>query len=568
MHNLLRSLLLLALLLSGCGWNGTPTRSNDFTPLTSIEITAVSRTIANQTSTLLTAKGNYSGLFFRDITAQVAWSTAAPTVAAFVTASQPSRVSGLAPGTATLTATLNGVSATTQLTVSPASVTSLAITPATPAVTKGQSSQLGVQGTLSDGTTQELTFDVDWTSSAPNVATIGNAPGSKGLSQALLVGTTTITATFSFNGVSGTTLLTVTPATLQSITVSPSSLTLLSLSRAGFLAVGSYSDGTTADLTSQAAWSSSRSDIALVAAGGVKTLAPGTVVISAALGGVSGTSSIKVTGGNLTAITISPLNPRLVRDTTGRMTAIGSFSNGSSRDISGAVDWSVAAATIAAITTPGGNLALLKPTQVTAGAVITARSGAISTETGLTVIAPQLLSLAISPPSLELTSGSSSRFTTSALYSDGTSQDVTLDSDWSSNALLVATVGNSGLGKGKVNPVASGSATISADHGVLPSQTAVVTVNTRALRDLTVSGTASAIVGSQLKFTATASYTDGFSKDVTEDTVWSISSSSVAALADAVNQPGQVVLVDGGLATLTASFGGKSKDVPLTSQVP
>jgi len=72
------------------------------------------------------------------------------------------------------------------------------------------------------------------------------------------------------------------------------------------------------------------------------------------------------------------------------------------------------------------------------------------------------------------------------------------------------------------------------------------------------------VPGNQVKFIATAAYSDGSTKDVTEDTVWSIDNSFVAILADSQNQPGQVVGVDSGSATLTASFGGKTQTVTIT----
>src|SRR5512138_11418 len=112
MTNLLRSGFIMMVLLSGCGSNGTPTRNNDFTPLTSIQISAATPTIAAHTSTRLSATGNYSGLFTRDITDKVVWSSGSPNVAGFVTASSPNRVTGHIPGTAILTATVGNVSST------------------------------------------------------------------------------------------------------------------------------------------------------------------------------------------------------------------------------------------------------------------------------------------------------------------------------------------------------------------------------------------------------------------------------------------------------------------------
>lgn len=571
MINLLKSgflLLLPLLLLSGCGSDGTPTRHNDFTPLTSIEIVADSPTIAPHTSTKLSAKGNYSGLFTRDITDQVTWSSDAPSVAGFVTPGSPNRATGAAPGTANLSATVGGVSAAFKLTVSSATVTApLTITPATPTIARGVTSQFAARGTFSDGTTQDLTFDADWSSSAPGVATVSSDAGSRGVVHTLAAGTTTITATFT--GVSGSTLLTVTEPALQSIAVSPASPTLLSLSTTNCTATGAYSDGSTADLTSQVVWSSSRTDIATITAGGtVRTLTPGTATISATLAGVSGTTGVKVTGGTLAGITITPANPKLVKGTVGRITATGTFSNGSRRDITGMVDWSVAVAGIATVTTPGGNQAWLTPVAVTAGTRVTAKSGSVSTDATLVATAPQPLSIAIAPAGMELTAGTSDRLTATATYSDGTTQDVTAASDWSSNAVATAAVATSELiDKGRVTGGAAGLATISVTYGGV-TKTTIVTVKTRTLADLAISGSPTATIGNQVTFSAVASYSDGSSKDVTADTVWTIDKTNVVALADPRNQPGQVVMVDGGPAELTASFGGKSRSVTLTSQVP
>jgi hypothetical protein len=560
--------LIIVLMLSGCGSGGTPTRHNDFTPLTSIEIVAVAPAIAAGSSTRLSVIGNFSGLFTRDITDQVLWSSDSPAVAGFVTASSPSRVTGHSPGTARLTATVGVVSATFELTVSSASLTALTITPAAPTIAKGLSGQFAAIGTFSDSTTQDLTLDVSWASSDPAVATVSDAAGSKGLAQALAAGTTTISATFPFNGLSGTTLLTVTVPVLQSITVTPANPSLLTLSSTSFKATGNFSDGTNADLTSQVAWSSSQSGFASIASGGTATtLTQGTTTISATLGGISGTTTLRVTGGNLTGITLSPVNPVLVNNTVVRMTATGTFSDGASRDITGVVAWSTANSNIATVTsTPGGNLAFLNALAVTPAAnptTVTARSGTLTVTTNLTVKAPLLQSIAITPTSLNLTGGTSDRLTLTATFNDGTTQDVTTNATWTSSVVTIASVGNTGIAKGRVRGVAAGPVTISAAFGNLTSS-APVTVTTRTLSSLTISSAPATVLGNQVKFTVTAGYSDGTSKDVTEDAAWTIDNPFVAILADNTNQPGQLMAVDRGSATLTASFGGKSQTTTVT----
>jgi hypothetical protein len=142
---------------------------------------------------------------------------------------------------------------------------------------------------------------------------------------------------------------------------------------------------------------------------------------------------------------------------------------------------------------------------------------------------------------------------------------VTYNTTWTSDLPGIAAVGTAGTNKGRVNGVSSGSATITAVYGGL-TITAPVTVTARTIDTLTVSGTTLVTSGNQVKFTATALYTDLTRKDVTEDAVWSlpIDKPYVAILADSTNQPGQVVGVDTGSAALTAIFSGKTVSATVT----
>ena len=336
MNRLIWSGFLAVLLVSGCGWNGTPTRHNDFIPLTSIKILAAvpaieaSHTIAALTSTKLTVIGDFSGIFTRDITDQVTWSSSNTPVADFKFSTTPNtnRISGLAAGTATLTATMGGVSATYSLIISNATVSTIAISPPAPSVPQGLTTQFSAIGTFSDTTTQDLTFDVAWSSSPGTFATISNASASKGFATALAAGTGTETISASF-GVAPTTAnasatMTVTAPALQSITVTPANPSILSLSTTGFKATGNFSDGTAPDITNQVTWSSSTAAIATITSSGIATtLTQGTAVISATSANVSGATNLKVTGGNLNSFTVSPATVTLVKDTSTRMTVTG-----------------------------------------------------------------------------------------------------------------------------------------------------------------------------------------------------------------------------------------------------
>jgi hypothetical protein len=561
----------LLLFIAGCGGDDQATRPNDFTPLTSIEIVSPLSSIAPLTSIPLQAIGNFSGLFTRDITDMVLWETTS-TLAEFTPLEVPGRVKGLAPGTATLTATLGGISGSFDLTVSSETIVGLAIDPAAPTVHKGLTIQLAANGTFSDNSTQDLTFDAAWISSNDLVATVSDDFTSKGLATGIAEGSADITATFD-SATIDTVTLTVTAPQLQSITITPANSSVLSIAQTSFTATGHYSDGTNTDITSIADWTSSPPAIASIIVTNEEaiatTLTEGRTTIGATLDEISASTPLQVTGGNLTTIALKPLNPTMAVGTTQRISATGSFSNNTTRDITGRVTWEVVNSATATVEPASGNLAWLTAVATTSPtpATISATWEAIEGTTNLTVENPTLSSLSITPPSLDLTLNTSDRFTVTGTYTGGHTQDLTSSANWSSPAAAVE-VFNLGVNKGRVKGAVAATnpaATTTAAYG---GQTATATVGKvvqRTLQSLAISAQpATFIPGTQVSFTATATYSDNTTHVVTEDTVWSVDKTNVAILADTVNQPGLTVAVDSGTATLTAAFGGKTATRTLT----
>lgn len=115
--------------------------------------------------------------------------------------------------------TAGGMSGTITV-LSNATLTSIVVTPANPSLARGETEQFEAIGTLSDGTSQDLTSQVTWASANTSVAAVSDVAGSKGLASALSAGTSTITATL--GGITGGTTLSVTdtgPQTPPLVTV-------------------------------------------------------------------------------------------------------------------------------------------------------------------------------------------------------------------------------------------------------------------------------------------------------------------------------------------------------------
>ena len=98
----------------------------------------------------------------------------------------------MATGTSSISAAFAGITGTTILTVTPAALLSIAVTPAGPSVAAGGTKQFTATGTYTDNSTQNLTNQVTWASAATTVATISNAAGSQGLATSLAPGTALI----------------------------------------------------------------------------------------------------------------------------------------------------------------------------------------------------------------------------------------------------------------------------------------------------------------------------------------------------------------------------------------
>lgn len=263
--------------------------------LTGVSVAPATASVPKGTTTQLTATATYSDGSTTDVTNDATWSSDTPSVATVSDASgSKGLVTGVAEGAAAVTAAYGSMTGSSAVTVTPAQLTSIAVSPASASVAAGLTTQLTATGTYTDGSTADVTNDATWASDTPSVATVSDASGSKGLVTGVAQGAATVSA--SVGSVSGSSSVTVTAAVAQSLTVSPSSASVARRHTVQLTATLHYSDGSTADVSSTATWSSSNVRIAAVSSTGLVTgKKPGTVTITATASGFSGTSTVTVT---------------------------------------------------------------------------------------------------------------------------------------------------------------------------------------------------------------------------------------------------------------------------------
>lgn len=172
-------------------------------------------------------------------------------------------------------------------------------------------------------------------------------------------------------------------ATLSTIVVTPAQPTVAKGLSQRFVATGTYSDGTTGDLTATATWASSNTTVASIDATGFAVAAQvGSATITAAAAGVSGSTLFTVAPAALVAITVTPGSATLgYEGATAALRATGSYTDQTSADITHAVAWSSSDAAVVAVAADGFAVARA----VRGAATISARSGTLSASAALAV---------------------------------------------------------------------------------------------------------------------------------------------------------------------------------------
>lgn len=253
--------------------------------LISIDVTPITSVISNGFTQTYTAIAHYSDGSINDVTSQVTWSTSDQSIAN----SNNSVIQSLQTGDVTVSANIGDIYSFATLTINSADLLSIAIDQVDVSIANGTQFEFTVTGHYSDNSTQNLTNDVTWTSSSPQFSTIQNSTGSRGIARGVREGQSLITAAYS--GISNSTTLTVTTATLSSIELQPSSLSLLAGITQNIIATGTYSDNSTQDISNDVTWISSDTSVAAISnaidsKGEAIGYADGNSIVTASLNGV------------------------------------------------------------------------------------------------------------------------------------------------------------------------------------------------------------------------------------------------------------------------------------------
>ncbi len=183
-------------------------------------------------------------------------------------------------------------------------------------------------------------------------------------------------------------------AALLSLALSPAAPELPIGLSVRMRAVGSYDDGSSAQLASEVSWSSDAPGIADVGSEGsdqalVTAYAAGTAVIRASLAGVSASVTVTVLPRALVALEVSPPSSALSAGQSVQLSASARYDDDSTADVTSQVSWSSSLPAVASVTESG-----LVTTLAEGSALIEASSGDQSASSVVDVGPPVLVQVA------------------------------------------------------------------------------------------------------------------------------------------------------------------------------
>jgi hypothetical protein len=531
-------------LLVACGGGGTSSPT-PLIKLNSISVTPSSASFAKGLDQQLTATGSFSDGTSRDLTTQASWSSSSASVASV----SKGKVSGLTAGSSTISATVNDpnagvVTGTTSVSVTSATVTSIAVTPASASVPKGNKQQFTATGTFTDGSTLDISANVTWAVSGS--ATISNT----GLATGSAIGSASVNAKAG-NVTSSNAALTVTAPALVTINVSPASVVVPKGLTQNFTASGVYTDGSTQDLTSSVTWASTSG--ASITSGGVATAQTlGLNTVTATQGVISGSADLTVANGKLMSLTVSPATASIAKGLTQSFTVLGTFSDATTQDLTNAVVWS--ATTGASISNTG-----VATGTATGSVTVTASSGTVTSNgAALTVLPAALVTLTVTPVSASIARSTNQQFTATGIYTDASSVDISSSVTWT--ATSGASISNSGL----AHATAVGSTNVYATSGSITSNIAALTVTYPAMSSIVIGpGSVSLGLGGHQQYSATGTFVDAVTTDVTSLVNWNSGSPSVVSFG--ANGLANVVSTSSSAVSITANFGSTTSNTVFLS---
>lgn len=328
-------------------------------------------------------------------------------------------------------------------------------------------------------------------------------------------------------------------AKLQQLQISPVVTEVTEHLQADVVATAVYSDGSRKDVTAEVTWSTVDAAVASAAAGRVRAGQPGSTYLTASFAGLETSARVDVLAATLLSLQLTTDTASLPAGVSAAAVVLGTFSDGSTRDVTASVEWSAPAELLEV---SGGTVRAIAPGHGELRATVAGTVAVLALD--VTEAEATALSVVGLPAALPL--GLSAPFQVLARFTDGTLRDVTAQA-----AVEVADAAVAALDGAALRGLAPGATRLTARFAGLSAE-APLQVAPAALVSIAVTCPKGHVKrGDLLLLSAAGTFSDGSVQDLTAQVSW-LSGDTKLAVVSSYIMPGAVLAFDAGTVTLTA----------------
>lgn len=338
-------------------------------------------------------------------------------------------------------------------------------------------------------------------------------------------------------------------------------------------------DGTQQSFTTQVNWSSSNTSIATVDSGLFVAIGPGTVDISVTVDGTTETQSFTVVDQverlelrrDNVAVNSTPRD--IAAGSTDQLKAFAILASGQTQDVTSQSTWSSSPSSKVSVDQTGEVTGVERTTSPATVAASYTDNGRTFSATARYTVSATLQSIRVTPNPASVPAGVEQQFVAKGTFSDGAEEDLTgvawsLSETSSSTITLGAT---SGIAKSNVEgdtgaviaKKTNSEGTVITSSG---SSNGALTITAPLITAVSVNAPNATLPANRDdQFTATGTFSNGDTGDVTDQVTWSSSANNVAVVDNGANK-GLVSGIANGEATITATASNPAGSDPASPE--
>ena len=500
-----------------------------------------------------TAIGLYSNNDSLVITDFVSWRSSEPNVANFKTVNSKASpvVATYAEGQTVITASYLGkVSNNANLTVTPALLERLVVYPSPQEIPVGTNVQFLAHAYFSDGNNDDVTDLANWRAEDISVASHNGV----GEFITLAKGDTSVVAEYKSLESAGE--LTVTEATLDTLTISPISTELNVDESKAFQTFASFSDGNSYEVTLDSTWQVADAIASVDLNGLVTAQAVGETKVLASYQGQTVQADLLITEKEVLRIEIRPVSIDVYVNDNTQLRAYAIHPDLTDTDITELATWSSSAPFTANVVTTGVKAGYITTYNLVATVNIKAELNGQQNSATVTVIQkpPIPTSLLIEPNNETVRTFEDLQLKAYIIYNNNTfiRDEVTETAIWSLSNPDLAYVSKPGL----IHALKRGDLVVTAKYAGF-SKTANITIRDELADYIEITPQQPEVpVDTVGHFTAMAFYPSGREEDVTTETTWKSNDEDIVHIVTYSNDGGTATALKAGVTDITANFKG------------